>query len=933
MTIPNTARKAGPLLGTGSQTAWPFTFKVFAAGDVQVTIANSSGTETLLVLGTDYTVTLNSNQETSPGGTVNYPISGSALPVGSVLAIIGDLDYDQPLDLPSGGNFSPTALENQLDRSTMQIQQLREEMNRTAKLPPTSTESVEELVDDLQRLADSADNIDTLVANIADVTTVANDLNEPVSEINTVADNIANVNAVGTNITNVNAVAANATNINAAVANATNINAVVANATNINAAVANATNINAVVANEAAIDTVVANIADVNTVADNVSAINTVVDNLSAWRDVTAGDDIQVTNFNGTGSQVAFTLPFSPGAENNTQVYISGVYQQKDRYTVSGTTLTFSSAPPSGTANIEVVWSRPFVLGATDAALVSFTPAGTAAEATTVQAAINELNELNYTYRGIAIYVDSVSGNDANNGITSGAAVKTLARALALVAGQIRPELYLRRGSVFREQFQLPNNSKVMAYGLTTSAKPIVSGADLLANSSFTLAAGKTYTYQISLPSISSSTNPYVSVTNSDVLMVWENNTRMGLTFNESGYTRPTSIDAVEATAGSFWWDSVNKILYIHPADNSNPSSNGKAYEASVRTLAIHGGDNVFVENIDAEKSGAKTTSGQQGYAILGYRSGVYRSCTGRYGWNHLIGVANDQAAADLVFEYCVAEDCERQNINAPTLFIAYKSGSKPSRVVFKDCVAKQLSVWTGNTSYAECGFYAHGDAILCEYRGVNTAINPRYGAQLVRDGSNERVANIVNGKWVFQNCVTGMLISSSAENDHAIILHGKNNTSNLQTFRSCYVSGYIFISGNQAGIFANSSGGAAVVVTVRDTAFIRETAPATQNDGTGVQNLNALAVFDLQNCLFHQLGCPLRGSTTNPVSASDFNTFSACIRIYSDTNLSPSFGTTLAGWQSASGKDTNSNSTTQAISWSDKRFPSTKRPDLAMPY
>ena len=79
MTIPSTARKAGPLLGTGAQTAWPFTFKVFAAADIAVTIANSAGTETPLVLGTDYSVTLNPNQDTSPGGTVTYPISGTPL--------------------------------------------------------------------------------------------------------------------------------------------------------------------------------------------------------------------------------------------------------------------------------------------------------------------------------------------------------------------------------------------------------------------------------------------------------------------------------------------------------------------------------------------------------------------------------------------------------------------------------------------------------------------------------------------------------------------------------------------------------------------------------------------------------------------------------------------------------------------------------------
>lgn len=138
MTIPSTARKAGPLLGTGVQTAWPFTFKVFAAADVAVTIANSAGTETPLVLGTDYSVTLNPNQDTSPGGTVTYPISGTPLAVGSKLSIVGDIDYDQPLDLPSGGNFSPLALENELDRVVMQIQQLREVSERAVVVPVTS---------------------------------------------------------------------------------------------------------------------------------------------------------------------------------------------------------------------------------------------------------------------------------------------------------------------------------------------------------------------------------------------------------------------------------------------------------------------------------------------------------------------------------------------------------------------------------------------------------------------------------------------------------------------------------------------------------------------------------------------------------------------------------------------------------------------------
>jgi hypothetical protein len=141
MTTPSTQRKAGPLLGTGVQTAWPFTFKIFSEGDINVTVADIIGTETELVLNTDYSVSVNGNQDTSPGGTVTYPISGPPLTTGSKLTIIGDLDYDQPLDIPSGGNFSPTALENQLDRMTMQIQQLREILTRSLLAPVTSSAS------------------------------------------------------------------------------------------------------------------------------------------------------------------------------------------------------------------------------------------------------------------------------------------------------------------------------------------------------------------------------------------------------------------------------------------------------------------------------------------------------------------------------------------------------------------------------------------------------------------------------------------------------------------------------------------------------------------------------------------------------------------------------------------------------------------------
>ena len=61
-----------------------------------------------------------------------------------------------------------------------------------------------------------------------------------------------------------------------------------------------------------------------------------------------------VDKISGDGT-TSFTLGQSISDENNTQVYIDGVYQSKDNYSINGTAINFTTAPPTGTDNIEVV--------------------------------------------------------------------------------------------------------------------------------------------------------------------------------------------------------------------------------------------------------------------------------------------------------------------------------------------------------------------------------------------------------------------------------------------------------------------------------------------------------------------------------------------------------------------------------------------------
>lgn len=133
MTLSATSRKVGPFTGTGALLVCPFAFKAFAASEVTV-VGYINGAEWNPVYNSDYTVALNSNQETSPGGKVSI-----TAPYGAKLYVLGNTALTQDCDIPGGGNFNPTALEQQLDRIVMQLQEMSEVLSRTVQGPIAST--------------------------------------------------------------------------------------------------------------------------------------------------------------------------------------------------------------------------------------------------------------------------------------------------------------------------------------------------------------------------------------------------------------------------------------------------------------------------------------------------------------------------------------------------------------------------------------------------------------------------------------------------------------------------------------------------------------------------------------------------------------------------------------------------------------------------
>lgn len=137
MSISTTVRKAGPFAGNGVQTVFPFAFKVFQASDVVVTrVQVSTGVETTLVLGVDYTVALNPDQDSAPGGSITLLV---ALAVGQSLALTSNVAALQPVTVTNGGGFFPAVFNGVFDRLTILVQQLAEKIGRTMTIPVTSS--------------------------------------------------------------------------------------------------------------------------------------------------------------------------------------------------------------------------------------------------------------------------------------------------------------------------------------------------------------------------------------------------------------------------------------------------------------------------------------------------------------------------------------------------------------------------------------------------------------------------------------------------------------------------------------------------------------------------------------------------------------------------------------------------------------------------
>ena len=153
MTVSSTTVK-NSYSGNGSTTVFAYTYRIFADSDLQVIIRSAAGTETTKTITTHYTV---AGAGDANGGSVTFTV-GNVPTATETVVLRREVPQTQAIDYIANDPFPAESHEEGLDRATMNIQQLQEEVDRSIKLSRTNTMTSTEFT------VDAADRANKILA-------------------------------------------------------------------------------------------------------------------------------------------------------------------------------------------------------------------------------------------------------------------------------------------------------------------------------------------------------------------------------------------------------------------------------------------------------------------------------------------------------------------------------------------------------------------------------------------------------------------------------------------------------------------------------------------------------------------------------------------------------------------------------------------------
>ena len=197
--------------------------------------------------------------------------------------------------------------------------------------------------------------------------------------------------------------------------------------------------------------------------------------------------------FSGNGSTVAFTMSVAPATTSSILVAITGVVQDPATYSVVGTTLTFSAAPPSGTGNISVRYLGIPASGVTTTAYRTVTDFTATAGQTTFSVPSYTVGYIDVYRNGVRLAAADYTATNGTtvvlaSGATAGDSVVTesfyvssVLNAIPATAGAVN-STYLAAGSVGTTQIAA---GAVIPADLSTGAPSWDSSGNLSFNSGY----------------------------------------------------------------------------------------------------------------------------------------------------------------------------------------------------------------------------------------------------------------------------------------------------------------------------------------------------------------------------------------------------------------------------------------------------------------
>jgi hypothetical protein len=523
-----------------------------------------------------------------------------------------------------------------------------------------------------------------------------------------------------------------------------------------------------------------------------------------------------------------------------------------------GILATSDGAGPFGGRLYDFVWSQGYV--------------PTSDERTALRSDLtSRRDDLNAASDTPRYYIDSVAGNDTNDGLYSAAAKATWADTDADYAIEAYDVIGLKKDGEWRERVTPGvDDTKIVAYGSGTN-RPILRGDDVIANASFTKTGGRTNVYEVSL-AVETDANA------SEWPAMWVDGTRL---------VWAADLTALDAAPGSFYHGAITDTtpitLYIHSTGSTDPTADGKVYEAAIRDTCA---DTYAISR--ATVQGVKASRAYASYgSITGGKYSVISDCEAIDGNTHAVFVREGSRVSGGRYGDCY------NHTTSPTIFIAYDT-NPVAGVTVEDAEFFQT------TYLADCiGVYMHTGAGTFPYLNLARNTYDNIGQPIsaanctLLTSVDEVITNFLTGFKPLCNANFTRLNLSAAKSGGILGISG--------------AAGITVVVDEATGVF-NSTGN---LRSVHDnTDFTLQNSHLTGmnqvlvGSGTGQRWTSRENVLVPNGRMFTIYDLPADVLSNGNLN-SDYNSFGGATGVWKIAGVT--VATTLAEWQNYSGQDLHS--------------------------